>query len=125
LWPETVDALHVVLANRKEPSDDKHAGLIFITKYGGAWYRDGKPSGAITHEFRKLLDSLDIYRRGLSFYAIRHTFQTIGDETGDYLAVRRIMGHSDNSISDVYRERFPDERLQRVVDHVHTWLWGA
>ncbi len=49
---------------------------------------------------------------------------TIGDKTGDYLAVRRVMGHADNSISDHYRERFQDERLRRVVDHVHGWLFG-
>jgi DNA-directed RNA polymerase subunit RPC12/RpoP len=112
----------------------------------------------LSAEFRKLLDSIYVYkckncgvqtlsqakpekcptcgkkvgvpeqegirRPGLSFYTLRHTFQTIGDETGDYLAVRRVMGHSDNSISDHYRERFQDERLRKVVDYVRGWLLG-
>jgi hypothetical protein len=35
------------------------------------------------------------------------------------------MGHCDASISDHYRERFPDERLVKVVDHVRSWLFGS
>lgn len=124
LWRETVAAVKAALATRTKPKDPQYADLVFITKYGAPWYRDGKPSGAITHEFRKVLDKLKLYREGLSFYALRHVHQTIGDETGDYLAVRRLMGHADNSISDTYRERFPDERLQKVTSHIRTWLYG-
>ena len=103
--------------------DDANAGLLFITKYGSPWHVGGAKGRPITAEFRKLLNKLELYREGLSFYAIRHTFQTIGDEAGDYLAVRRIMGHADNSISDSYRERFSDDRLVKVVEHIHAWLF--
>ena len=58
-----------------------------------------KGTTGVTHEFRKILDKLGLYRKGLSFYTLRHVFQTIGDEVGDYLATRRIMGHADDSMA--------------------------
>lgn len=61
---------------------------------------------------------------GLSPLSKHSVMERVADETGDYLAVKRIMGHADNSISDAYRERFPDERLRKVVDHVRGWLFG-
>jgi integrase len=123
LWPETVEAIRDAIANRASPRDDAAKRLVFATTRGKPWYQDGKPTSPISREFRKVLDRLGLHRPGVGFYALRHTFQTIGDETGDYLAVRRIMGHADNSISDHYRERFPDERLRAVVEHVHRWLF--
>lgn len=50
---------------------------------------------------------------------------SIGDHRGGYLEVFRVMGNADKSISDHCRERFPDDRLQKVVDHVHSWLYGS
>ena len=122
LWAETVEALQVWLSKRKEPVTTTQAKLVFVTKYGASWHNDDRTGSAITAEFRKLLNRLKLYRPGLSFYAIRHTFQTIADGAGDYLATRRIMGHADNSISDDYRERFDDAKLIRVSDHVRDWL---
>lgn len=123
LWAETIEALQASIECRKSPTDEQHGDLVFITKYGQPWYVDGGLSGPLSAEFRKLLVRLRLYRARLSFYCLRHCFQTISDETGDYLATRRVMGHADSSISDQYRERFPDERLRRVVDHVHSWLY--
>jgi len=123
LWPETVDALRAWLVKRKKPTDDKHACLIFVTTFGGSWHNETTSGSPVTNEFRKLLDRLKLYRPGLSFYAIRHTFQTIADDAGDYLATRRVMGHCDSSISDHYRERFDDAKLIRVSDHVRAWLF--
>ncbi len=148
LWPETVEVLHESLANRKLPKDSRHGNLCFITKYGGPWFADGVKSWPLSAEFRKLLERIDaeaiktakktakenrtkfeappkLRRRGISFYALRHNFQTVADELGDYIATRRVMGHADNSISDHYRERFQDERLRKVVEHVHGWLYGS
>jgi integrase len=135
LWPETVEALRAVLAERRDPVNKADADLVFITGRGFRWVRnlehtdkDGKRRyvcvNAVARVFNDLVRSLKIHRRGVGFYALRHTFQTIGDEVGDYLATRRIMGHADNSISDVYRERFADERLQAVADYVRGWLFG-
>ena len=77
---------------------------------------------ALAQRFAKLLKALDINgRRG--FYALRHTFETIAGESKDQVAVNAIMGHVDNSMAAVYRERISDERLQAVVDVVREWLW--
>jgi integrase len=64
-----------------------------------------------------------IHRAGLGFYALRHTFETIGGESRDQVAVNHVMGHADASMAGVYRERISDERLVAVVNHVHTWLF--
>jgi integrase len=124
LWAETVDALRVWATKRKEPADKANTDLVFLTKYGGPWSVDTCISNPISVEFRRLIVNAGVAREGLTFYVIRHTFQTVADETGDYLATKRVMGHADNSISDTYRERFPDERLRKVTDHVRTWLYG-
>lgn len=125
MWPQTVKAMRAWLAQRKTPVEDKYTGLMFVTTFGGSWHRDNDRSSPISAEFRKLLNSQKLYRPGLSFYALRHTFQTIADDAGDYLATRRIMGHADNSTSDHYRERFDDAKLIRVSEHVRGWLFGA
>jgi len=124
LWPETTEAIKTWLELRQPPHDEQHKNLIFLTRCHGPWY-DDSTRNPISAEVRKLLQTLKLYRPGLSFYALRHTFQTIGDELGDYLATRRIMGHADNSMGGIYRERFLDERLTRVADHVHDWLFVA
>jgi integrase len=123
LWPETVEALERSVDLRTAPKDTEHDGLLFITKYGQPWHADdGKAQSALSLEFRKLLVKLKLYRKGRSFYTLRHVFQTIADETGDETAVRLVMGHADHSMSATYRERFPDDRLERVAAHVQAWL---
>jgi len=71
-----------------------------------------------------LLKELDIHRAGLNFYALRHTFETIGGEARDQVAVDHVMGHARDDMASTYRERISDERLQVVVDHVRQWLFG-
>ncbi len=41
----------------------------------------------------------------------------------DLPAVRLIMGHTDGSIDDAYREQIDASRLQAVTDHVRHWLF--
>jgi len=59
-----------------------------------------------------------------TFYALRHSFETIGGESRDQVAVETIMGHSRDDMASVYRERIGDDRLQAVAEHVRQWLWG-
>jgi integrase len=66
-----------------------------------------------------------LYRLGLGFYALRHTFETIGGDSRDQVAVDALMGHARDDMASVYRERIDNARLQAVVDHVHKWLWPA
>ena len=120
LWPETVQAIREWLPIRPAPKNPANFGLLFITKRGNAWDA-GTDNRAITHECRKLLDALKI-GGNRNFYALRHTFRTIADATCDFPAVRRVMGHADESIDDTYRERIDDERLVAVAEHVRAWL---
>lgn len=122
LWPETVEALQAALDARKNP-DGK---LVFVTKYGNPWIRPEaeRDTSAIPSAFAKLAEKAGVKRAGLTFGALRHTCLTIGEESGDPKAASYIMGHIDASIGAEYRERFSDERLLRVVNHVRGGLLG-
>jgi len=139
LWSETVAAIREVLAHRPRPEDRAHDGLLFLTRYGKPWGRrelrqvsteaGGEPKlvanidDPVYKEFTKLLTALGLKRRGLGFYAIRHTFETIGGGSRDQVAVDAIMGHADDSMAAVYREEIGEDRLRAVVEHVHRWLF--
>ena len=86
LWPETVEALEAAIAERPNPKDGAHSGLVFITKQRGTWAKDTSDN-PISKEMTKLLKSLSLHRAGLGFYALRHTFETIGGESKDQVAV--------------------------------------
>jgi integrase len=125
LWPETVRAIRGAAEVRPAPKDPKHAGLVFITKYGLPWAKD-TPDSPVAKETKKLLTTVGINRRkGLGFYTLRHTFRTVADESKDQPAVDFIMGHEVPHMSSVYRETISDARLKAVVDHVRQWLFGA
>jgi integrase len=118
-----VEAIKQALARRPEPRREEHAALVFLTKYGGPWFK-GDTTNPLSAEVRKLLDSLGI-DGARNFYALRHTFETVGGEAKDQVAVDHIMGHARDDMASVYRERISDERLRAVTDHVRRWLWPA
>ncbi len=122
LWPETTAAIRDALAKRPAPKAEAGTGLAFLTRRGNGWHTES-PSNPLSAEMRKLLDALGMNGHR-SFYSLRHTFQTVGDESGDFLAVRFIMGHAPNDIADQYRERLSDKRLLSVTNHVRRWLFG-
>jgi len=136
LWPETIAALREVLANRPKPSDPADAALVFITKQGNRWVRTnkaGEPDNpdnpekwtnidSISQEFRKVLADLKINgHRG--FYCLRRGFETQGGDSLDQVAVDFIMGHARDDMASLYRQRISDERLRKVTDCIHTWLY--
>jgi integrase len=123
LWPETVDALRVVLAKRHQPKEEENAALVFVTKYGESW---GKitSGGPISKETRKLLRQLGINGHR-SFYTLRHTFRTVADAAKDQPAVYWIMGHEVPDVSAIYRESIGDDRLRAVAELVRTWLFPS
>jgi integrase len=125
LWPETVAALRDALAKRPTPKSEADAGLFFVTKYGLSWHKD-TPDGPISKETAKLLKALGINgRKRLGYYALRHSFRTVADESKDQPAVDFIMGHEVPHMSAVYRETISDERLRAVADHVRRWLFPS
>jgi integrase len=123
LWPETVAALREVIAARKEPADTTLAGLVFLTARGGSWHKTKMEDSTVSKETRKLLDALGI-GGNRNFYALRHTFETVGGEAKDQVAVDHIMGHTRDDMASAYRERISDERLKAVSDYVREWVFG-
>jgi integrase len=137
LWPETIDALRNALKARPKPKDAAYKALAFITRHGSKWdksmviYPDSKNKKPkikreqpISQEFRKKLRDLKLHRPGLGFYSLRHVFETVGGDIKDQVAVDHIMGHVDDSMAGLYREKISDARLKAVVDHVRKWLFG-
>ena len=148
LWPETIDALTEAMNERPQPKEPLHEGLIFITRCGQPWQKADRAKALIAKfdkqekdsdekmkigtddpvckEFSKLIKRLKLHRSGLGFYALRHTFETIGSESRDQVAVNYIMGHAPtaNDMASVYRERISDVRLKAVTDHIHGWLFA-
>ena len=113
LWPETVTAVRDWLAVRPEPHGAADGELLFLATRGNS----------VSTATGRLLDKLGIDGHR-NFYALRHTCQTVADESGDFVAVRSVMGHAfGNDISGVYRERISDERLKKVTDVVRRWLF--
>lgn len=133
LWPETVTAVREAIEVRPEPKDPADGVLAFLTRFGTRWVKSyvkdeesgATPDDAIAKEFAKLLNRLGLKRPGLGFYALRHSFRTVSDETRDFPAIDIIMGHQRDDMASRYRERIGDDRLQAVVDHVHGWLFGT
>lgn len=122
-WPETVEALRDVIENRPTPKSNADADLVFVTKYGQSWAKD-TAAAPISAEFRKQAQAVDVYRQGIGFYALRHTFRTVADATRDFPAIDLIMGHARDDMASVYRERIDDDRLVAVTDYVRSWLFG-
>ena len=128
LWPETVTALREALGKRRTPTDETNSGLMFITKYGQPYTRlsdKGTNLDAVAGEFAKILKSLKLNGRRRAFYSLRRTFETIGGDSRDQIAVNAIMGHAEASddMASVYRQRIEDARLVAVTDYVRAWLW--
>ena len=126
LWKETIEAVQAAIESRPAAKDEADNGLAFVTKYGKRWVKLNKnntPDDAVGKEFTKLLRKLNLKRPGVNFYALRHTFETIGGESKDQVAVNNIMGHVDSSMAGVYRESISGDRLKAVTDTVREWLW--
>lgn len=123
LWPETIAALETALTKRPSAKNASNDEFVFITKYGEPW-ANGKPSSPVSQETTKVLKTLGIHRPGLSFYALRHTFETIAGESRDQVAVDHIMGHARDDMASVYRERISDQRLKDVTECVRSWLFA-
>jgi integrase len=130
LWPETVQALREVIADRpaaKSHEDDK---LVFLTRTGQRWVRSKMNKkgakmvflDAISQAFAKLLKSIDINSHR-NFYTCRHTFETEAGACKDQVAVDFVMGHLDATMAARYREGIGDDRLLAAVNTVHAWLW--
>ena len=101
--------------------DEKDAAKVEQIIVGGR----GSNNGKANQLQGKVVSNVPLARPGLNFYALRHTFETIGGESRDQPAVDHIMGHARDDMASVYREKISDERLRAVTDKVHAWLFGG
>lgn len=129
LWPETVEAMRLYLKKKRGRWGDDTTHF-FLSKYGNSMGRslsEKSWTDAVGHEFAKILKKLGIKKPGVNFYALRHTFATIGGDSRDQVAVDFIMGHAPESddMASVYRQKVFDERLLAVTSYVRTWLFSA
>lgn len=125
LWPETVTALRDAIAARPVAREPALNDRVFLTATGRSWEGSEK-NNPISKEMAKLLKKLGIHRTGRTFYALRHTFLTVGKRTRDMFAVHYMMGHAADSddMDEVYNEDTSEEELIRVCQFVHRWLFG-
>lgn len=126
LWPETVDALKAVLAKPRKPIDAADADLVFLTEHGNRYVRFGEKSwtDSIQNLFTVVMRRAGVRREGRGFYGLRRTFETQGGASLDQVAVDFVMGHLGTDMATVYRQRIGDDRLERVANHVRTWLFS-
>ena len=134
LWPETVEALKIALEKRPIPANKRDSDLFFLSVRGLPWVRMKKgpegpesdtPVDSVYPALKKVLRKLGINgRKGLAFYTLRRNFETYAGESKDQVAVDQCMGHVDNSMAGVYRQKISDERLRDVVAKVRQWLFA-
>jgi len=122
LWPETVASIQEWLARRKRVRPEAK-GLVFVTDWGTSYAHDDTQS-LLVKKFRSLMTATGMYVNGRGFYGLRRSFRTVADEVRDPVAVDLVMGHLDDSMGAVYRQRIDDARLEAVVGHVRVWLYG-
>jgi integrase len=115
LWPETVRAIREYLDVRPAVESRTLSPLLFVTVHLNQW-----TTNAIVHEFAKLRDHCEIDQG--TFIWFRKTVQTIGENEGDSIAVKAVMGHVDDSISSHYRQGVDPKRVIRVTEIVRDWL---
>lgn len=80
LWPETLRAVQHAITVRPNPREPGLANRAFLTRTGREWVRSTGDyvNDEIAKQFSKLLTQCGLKRRGLNFYALRHTVVTIG-----------------------------------------------
>jgi hypothetical protein len=127
LWPETEAAIRSYLVWRRRPLSHKDTNRLFITKTGRPWIEideKGESKDSIGMTFRKL--RIEAGLKSGSFYDLRRQFQTTGNETLDFPAVKFIMGHEKRKkdMSERYTLKISDQRIANVCSHVRGWLFG-
>lgn len=118
LWKETIKALEEW---RKVSPESEYV----CCGQSGQHLGESGGNTPIAHLFDDIVESASVTKDGRGFYAIRHTYRTIADETRDVVAVRVTMGHGDHGIDDHYREQVEDSRLETISAHVQRWMFPA
>jgi len=122
LWPETVDAIKVVLDQRPAPKRGNEDYLFLAPN--GTNYVCNRYGTEVSKLFQRTAHKAGV--TGRTFYDLRRTFATVADGAKDPVATSAIMGHAPNAgdMSAVYRQAVADDRLRAVVTVVHDWLFS-
>lgn len=127
LWPETQQALQEAIESRPQPKSLELQNRVFVTKYGNEFVRansKGTKVDSVATFFKKLLKDAGIARKGVGFYSLRRSFETIAAQTGQQVAVNCVMGHEEQGMSAVYRQFVSDDNIRAVCEHVRKWIFA-
>lgn len=58
-----------------------------------------------------------------SFKSFRHTYATIGAQGRDREVLEHTLGHEEIEVTDLYIKTEFDQRLKKLAEFVHGWLW--
>lgn len=149
VWPVTAEAIRKTIEIRPDTACDDAKGMMFRTRCGHAWVREffedaggaiGEvaPNDEIGKAHRKFEKDLTVAelkdgeqvtrpmkRKKRAFYALRRTFATLGNDTKDKDAVRRIQGQDLTGMDPHHVRAIPVERLRAVTDYVHRTLFAC
>jgi integrase len=126
LWPETIEALAASLDRRPTPKTDDAKKSCFVAPAGTTYDPNDDGKAFLIQGRWKAAKKASKIEDG-SFYCLRHTFNTIAEQTGDQIAVKLVMGHADGTMSENYRHKsgarsIDDTRLIKVASAVRNWL---
>ena len=85
LWVETRKAIEEALEVRPQPADpETDGGCVFLSKRGRRLVTFTKKAKVdrVAFQFAELAKAAKVHRKGVGFYAIRHTFQSVADTGG-------------------------------------------
>ena len=124
MWKETREALLEYQKVRPEPKTEADGELVFLSRRGNCLC--AKTCIQVTRMFKQLMDSCGgDYPARTGFYSLRHTFITVGRQTGLDAYVQHIAGHKGRSITDNYTQEFSPDVLIDVCTHVRDWLFST
>ena len=117
MLPETAEALKDYVARRPKPARKEDQDYLFLTPSGSRMNPD---KSEFTPWFSALSKQCGLKATA---YWLRHTCQNVAEKGGDMTAVKMLMGHADQSISDTYRHEIEDSRMYDVVSAIGSYLF--
>lgn len=125
LWPETIEAIEAMLAERVKPGKG-FEDLVFLSTAGtpvdGNHLQGDRPiqTTTLSQHWRKWARRSDRGEIG-GFRRLRSTFATVAHDAGDPVAVDYLMGHATREMRNVYVGGASWDRLIHVTDRVREW----
>ncbi len=113
LWPETVEALRMVMP--------KHGQYVFETRHGQrlVYTTTTARHSPIGLQVGRLARAAGV---SASLYGLRHTHRSVSGGAGDESAADMLMGHSLPGMRAVYQTVSRD-RIRSVSNFVHDWFF--